>query len=181
MTFLMVMFVLILQFLWKYIDDLVGKGLDIGVILEFMMLAAANLVQMALPLAVLLAAVMTMGNLGEHNELLALKASGISLQRIIAPLFIVELLLSVGGFLFADKVLPYTNLKFTSLLFSVQKQRPELQIKPGVFYNGIQDYTIKVDKRDEKTGLLYNLIIYDHSKQNGNSSITLADSGYLRM
>jgi lipopolysaccharide export system permease protein len=181
MTFFMVMFVLILQFLWRYIDDLVGKGLDFLVILELMVYAAANLVQMALPLAILLASIMTMGNLGEHNELLALKASGISLQRIIAPLFVVALLFSVGGFLFADKVLPYTNLKFSSLLFSVQKQRPELQIKPGVFYNGIQGYTIKVDKRDEKTGLLHNIIIYDHSKENGNNSITLADSGYLKM
>ncbi|GHT10540.1 hypothetical protein AGMMS4956_02030 [Bacteroidia bacterium] len=175
------MFVLVLQFLWLYIDDLVGKGLDAVVVVELITYAAANLIPMALPLSMLLASIMTMGNLGEHNELLALKSSGISLSRIMFPIFIVAICFTLGSFFFSNNVLPYTNLKFTSLLFSVKQQRPELQIKPGVFYDGIEDYIIKVDSKDEETGLLHNVIIYNHSAKNGNKSLTIANTGYLRV
>lgn len=177
----MVMFVLILQFLWMYIDDLVGKGLEWTVIAELILYASGNLVIMALPLSTLLSSIMAVGNLGEHNELLALKASGISLPRIMAPLLVVVCMITAADFFFSNNVLPYFNLKFTSLLYDVKQQRPELQIKEGVFYDGINNYTIRVDDKNDDTGLLKGIIIYDHSKGNGNRSVTIADSGYLRM
>jgi lipopolysaccharide export system permease protein len=180
-TFFVVMFVLVLQFLWLYIDDMVGKGLEIMVVVELISYAAINLITMALPLTVLLASIMVMGNLGEHNELLALKASGISLWRIAFPVFVVVTMLSVGSFVVANNVLPYTNLKFTSLLFSVKQQRPELQIQPGIFYDGIQDYIVKADDKNDETGMLLNLMIYNHGDPNGARSLTVADSGYLRI
>jgi lipopolysaccharide export system permease protein len=177
----MVMFVLILQFLWLYIDDLVGKGLEWSVIAELILYASGNLLIMALPLSLLLASIMAVGNLGEHNELLALKASGISLPRIMAPLVVVAGLFTVGDFFFANNALPYINLKFSSLLYDVKQQRPELQIEEGVFYDGIKNYTIRVGDKDENTGLLRRVIIYDHSKGSGNRAVTIADSGYLRV
>ncbi|GHT65680.1 hypothetical protein FACS189452_00220 [Bacteroidia bacterium] len=172
---------MVLQFLWLYIDDLVGKGLDTLVVVELISYAAANLIPMVLPLSMLLTSIMTMGGLGEHNELLALKASGISLARIMSPLFVIAALFSISSFVFSNNILPYTNLKFTSLLFSVKQQRPEMQIKAGVFYDGIEGYVIKVDSKDEETSLLHNVIIYNHNEQNGNKSLTIADSGYLRI
>ncbi|MDR1022926.1 MAG: LptF/LptG family permease [Prevotellaceae bacterium] len=181
LTFFMTMFVLILQFLWIWIDELVGKGLEWGVILELIFYYSGNLFMMALPLATLLSSIMAIGNLGEHNELLALKSAGISLPRILAPLMVVACLLAVGGFLFSNNLLPYFNLKATALLFDVKQQRPELQIKEGVFYDGINDYIIRVKDKDEKTGLLCDIMIYDHSGNNGNRSLTIADSGYMRI
>lgn len=170
-----------MQFLWKYIDDLVGKGLDATVISELLMYTAASLVPMGIPLAVLLASLMTMGSLGENYELTALKAAGISLQRIMRPLILFSFLISILAFLFANYVLPITNLKMRSLLYDIQQQRPELQIKEGVFYNGIEDYSIYIGKRDYKTNLLKNIKIYDHSDRKGNISVTLADSGYMKI
>jgi lipopolysaccharide export system permease protein len=177
----MTMFVLILQFLWMYIDELVGKGLEWTVILEFIFYYSGNLFMMALPLATLLSSVMTMGNLGEHNELLALKSAGISLQRILAPLMVIACVFAAAGFLFSNNLLPYLNLKGTTLLFDIRQQRPELQIKEGIFYDGIADYTIRVANKDEKTGLLCGIMIYDHSNGSGNRSLTIADSGYMRI
>jgi lipopolysaccharide export system permease protein len=180
-TFFIVMFVLILQFLWLYIDDLVGKGLDAGVVTELIFYAAINLVTMALPLSVLLSSIMVMGNLGEHNELMALKSAGISLPRIAVPVFVAVAMLTIASFVVANNIIPYTNLKFTSLLFSVKQQRPELQIKPGVFYDGIEGYVMKIDSKDEETGLLHGVMIYDHSDNSGRHALTIADSGYLRI
>jgi len=170
-----------MQFLWKYIDDLVGKGLELHIISELLIYTAASLVPMAIPLAVLLASLMNMGDLGENYELTALKAAGISLQRIMRPLIIMSFAIAVMAFLFANYVLPITNLKMRSLLYDIQQQRPELQIKEGVFYNGIQNYSIYIGKRDYKTNLLKNIKIYDHSNGRGNVSVTLADSGYMKI
>ncbi|MDR3367081.1 MAG: LptF/LptG family permease [Prevotellaceae bacterium] len=181
LAFLMTMFVLILQFLWMYIDELVGKGLEWAVILEFIFYYSGNLFMMALPLATLLSSVMAMGNLGEHNELLALKSAGVSLQRILAPLMVIACLFAVGGFLFSNNLLPYLNLKGTTLLYDIRQQRPELQIREGLFYDGIADYTIRVANKDEETGLLCDIMIYDHSNGSGNRSLTIADSGYMRI
>jgi lipopolysaccharide export system permease protein len=181
LAFFMTMFVLILQFLWMWIDDLVGKGLEWKVILELIFYYSGNLFMMALPLATLLSSIMAIGNLGEHNELLALKSAGISLPRILAPLLAAACLLAVSGFLFSNNLLPYFNLKATALLYDVRQQRPELQIKEGMFYDGITNYTIRVKEKDEKTGLLSNIMIYDHSAGSGNRSLTIADSGYIRI
>jgi lipopolysaccharide export system permease protein len=177
----MTMFVLILQFLWMYIDELVGKGLEWGVILEFIFYCSGNLFMMALPLATLLSSIMAMGNLGEHNELLALKSAGISLQRILAPLMAIACVFAITGFLFSNNLLPYLNLKSTTLLYDIRQQRTELQIKEGTFYDGITNYTIRVGTKDAKTGLLCNIMIYDHSNGSGNRSLTIADSGYMRI
>jgi len=170
-----------MQFLWKYIDDLVGKGLEFSVIVELLTYTSASLVPMALPLAILLASLMTFGNLGENYELLALKSAGVSLQRIMFPIIILVILLSVGAFYFANVVLPYSNLKMKSLLWDVKRQRPELTIKTGVFYSGIPNYNIRINEKDPKTNLLKDIQIYDHSERRGNTKVIIADSGYMKM
>ncbi len=181
MTFFIVMFILLMQFLWKYIDDLVGKGLEFNVILELLLYASAGLVPMALPLSTLLASLMTMGNFGEHNELLAMKSAGISLPRIMSPLIVLTILISVGGFFFSNNVLPYTNLKISSLLYDVKQQRPELQLKIGVFNSDIEGLSIKIGSKDPKTNLMRRIMIYDHRSNEGNLMVTVADSGYMRI
>ena len=181
MTFFIVMFILLMQFLWKYIDDLVGKGLEIHVIVELLLYASAGLVPMALPLSTLLASLMTLGNLGENNELLAMKSAGISLPRIMSPLIVVTVFISVGAFFFANNIMPYTNLKMSTLLWDVRNQRPELQIKVGIFNNDIEGYSIKIGDRDPKTSLMRNLLIYDHRSKEGNLAVTVADSGYMHI
>lgn len=180
-TFFISVFLLLMQFLWKYIDDLVGKGLEWNVIGELLLYASAGLVPMALPLSILLASIMAFGNLGERNELMALKSSGISLQRIMLPLLIVNIIIGFSAFLFSNHVLPYTNLKMGALLYDVRQQRPELSIKEGVFYKGIDDITIKVKSKDKKTGTMHGLMIYDHRKRDGNMNVTIADSGTMVM
>ena len=181
MTFFIVMFILLMQFLWKYIDDLVGKGLDIDIIFELLLYASAGLVPMALPLSTLLASLMTMGNMGENNELLAMKSAGISLPRIMSPLIILAILVSTGAFFFANNVLPHTNLKISSLLYDVKQQRPELQIKPGIFNNDIDGYSIKIAQKDPRTNLMRRIMIYDHRSNEGNLLVTVADSGYMQV
>ena len=180
-TFIISVFLLLMQFLWKYLDDLVGKGLQWDIIAELLFYASASFVPMALPLAILLSSLMTFGNLGEHYELVALKSAGISLQRIMFPLVIVSIIISICAFFFSNNILPYTNLKMRSLLYDVRNQRPELNIKPGVFYKGIEGYAIKVAKKDHNTNTLYNVMIYDHKSRYGNLYVTIADSGYMRV
>jgi len=170
-----------MQFLWRYIDDLVGKGLELPIISELLMYTSASLVPMAVPLAVLLASLMCFGNLGENNELLALKSSGISLQKIMSPLIILVSLITIGAFLFNNNVLPYANLKMRSLLYDIQKQNPEMQIKPGIFDNSIEGFSIRVEEKDPRTNLLKGIHIYDHTENLGNIIVTVADSGYIRM
>lgn len=181
LTFCISLFLLLMQFLWKYIDDLVGKGLDFSVISELLMYALAGLVPMALPLSILLASLMTFGNLGEHYELISLKSAGISLPRIMSPLIILTLIISIGAFFFSNNVLPYTNLKMGTLLFDVRHQRPEVSIKEGVFYNGIEGYSIKIGKKNKANGELYNLMIYNHSARMGDVEVTIADSGRMEV
>lgn len=181
MTFFIVMFILLMQFLWKYIDDMVGKGLEFHVILELLLYASASLVPMALPLSTLLASLMTLGNLGENNELLAMKSAGISLPRIMSPLIIITTIITIGAFFFSNNILPYTNLKMSTLLWDVRNQRPELQIKVGVFNNDIEGYSIKIGDRDPQTSLMSNLLIYDHRSKEGNLAVTVADSGYMHI
>lgn len=160
---------------------MVGKGLEISIIAELLLYASAGLVPMALPLSVLLSSLMTFGNLGENYELIALKSAGISLQRIMFPLIIIVIIISIGAFYFSNNIMPYTNLKFGSLLYDVRHQKPEIDIKEGVFYNGIDGYSIKIAKKNKKNNLLYNLMIYDHSKRNGNLTVTIADSGTMKI
>lgn len=181
MTFFIVLFLLLMQFLWRYIDELVGKGLEFKIIGELLVYAASSLVPLALPLAILLSSLMTFGNMGEFYELTAMKSSGISLRRIMFPLIFLVMLISAGAFVFANNVLPVTNLKMKSLLYDVRNQRPEVQIMEGVFYNGIDNFSIRVNRRDPVTGMLYDLKIYDHTAHKGNVSVTVADSGRMKM
>ncbi len=181
LTFFFVIFILLMQFLWKYIDDLIGKGLEFGIISEFLVYTSASLVPLALPLAVLLASLMTFGNLAENLELLAAKSSGISLVRIMAPVIVLSTLISVGAFFFSNHVLPYSNLKMRSLLYDIQQQRPEMTIKPGVFDNSLEGYSIRIGDKDSRTSLLKDIMIYDHTDKKGNISVTVADSGYMKM
>jgi lipopolysaccharide export system permease protein len=143
--------------------------------------AAASFVPMALPLAVLLAALMTFGGLGENYELTALKSAGISLKRIMYPLFILIAFISIAAFFYSNISLPYFNWKMRSLIYDIQQQRPELQLKEGTFFNGIENYSIRIGKKDPKTNLIHNIKIYDHTSNRGNVSVTTADSGYIRM
>lgn len=179
LTFFIVIFILLMQFLWRYIEDLAGKGLEFSVVVELMFYVATCLVPMALPLAILLASLMTMGNLGENYELTAMKASGIPLPRIVMPLIICSIFLSSLAFLFSNYVLPISQKKMTSLLWDITRQKPELQIKEGVFNNGLSDYSIRVGKKDTKTNLLYQVKIYDHRNMQGNVAVYIADSGYI--
>lgn len=175
------MFVLLMQFVWKYVDDFVGKGLEWYIIAELMFYVSATIVPMALPLAILLASIMTFGNLAESYELTALKSAGVSLQKIMRPLIILTVFTSVGAFLFSNYVLPLANLKMGSLLYDITHQKPALDIREGVFYNGINDYTIRVNKKDNKKNILYGIMIYDHTQRAGNNKIIVAREGSMAL
>jgi lipopolysaccharide export system permease protein len=136
---------------------------------------------MALPLSVLLSSIMTMGNMGQHNELMSLKAAGISLPRILMPLVIFIMFVALGAFYFANNVMPYTNLKMGVLLHDVRQQKPEVSIKEGVFSDALEGLSIKVSRKNKETGMLYDLLIYDHSESNGNREVTVADSATLKL
>ena len=180
-TFFVVLFILLMQFLWKYIDDLVGKGLEWYVISELLFYASATLVPLALPLAILVSSIMTMGDLAENYELVAAKSAGISLQRILQPMLLTAVLVSIMAFYFSNYILPYTNLKMGSLLYDVRQQKPALYIREGVFYNGIDGYSIKIGKKEADNQTLKNVMIYDHSAQRGNSKVIVAKSGKMAM
>lgn len=181
MTFFISLFILLMQFLWKYIDDLVGKGLGWFVIVKLMLYFAATMVPLALPMAILLSSLMTFGNLAEHFELAACKASGVSLQRMMRPLFVLTFFISILAFYFSNNILPIANLKMNALLYDVRQQKPALYIKEGVFYNGIDGYSIKVGKKEDDGQTLRNVMIYDHSENKGNTQLTLADRGKMVM
>lgn len=179
MTFFIVLFIVLMQFLWKYIDDLVGKGLEISVLAELFFYAAISMVPMSLPLAILLASLMTFGNLGEKFELTAMKASGISLLQVMAPLIIFISGISIGAFFFQNHVLPHAQVKMWTLLFSIKQTSPELEIPEGVFYSEITGYNLFVQSKNKETGMLYDVMIYDVTQGGDNSTIMLADSAQL--
>jgi len=181
LTFFIALFLLLMQFLWRYIDELVGKGLDISVIAELMLYTSVSLIPLALPLAILLSSIMTFGNMGEHNELMALKSAGINLYRIMLPLIVFIIFVSGAAFFFSNNIMPYTNLKMGSLFYDVRKQRPEVTIKEGVFSDLLEGYVIKVSRKNKKTSMLYDLMIYDHTDKNGNSKVTVADSAFMEV
>lgn len=179
LTFFIAQFVLVMQFLWKYVDDLVGKGLSTGVLLELLMYASARLVPLALPLAVLLASIMTYGALGEHYELTAVKSAGVSLLRFMRPLVITVTGISIFAFVFSNNILPMANLKFGALLYDIRHQKPTVALKPNIFYNGINGFFIKVGSKDDETNTLYNLTVYDHTSGKGNDHVITADKGSM--
>ncbi len=181
MTFFITLFVILMQFLWRYIDDLVGKGLEWYIIAKLLFYASSTFVPLALPLAILLSSLMTFGNLGENYELVAMKASGISLRRIMMPLVVVSVIISVVAFYFSNNVLPIANLKFKSLLHDVREQKLALDIKEGIFYNGMEGYSIRVGKKEKDDKTIRNILIYDHTDKKGNTNVTVADSGRMAL
>lgn len=181
MTFFICVFILLMQFLWKYIDDLVGKGLEWTVVTELLFYAAFALIPLAFPLAMLLSSIMTFGNLGENYELVAMKASGISLFRIMRPLLVIAILLTGIAFFFSNNILPKTNLKFHSLLLGVRHQKPEMVIKEGVFVNDMPNFSLKVERKGKDNNMLYDVMIYNHADNQGNIKVTVADSGKMEI
>ena len=179
-TFFIVLVILILQFLWMYVDELAGKGLDFKILSELLYHFSLTFVPTALPLAILLASLMTFGNMGEFSELSALKASGIPLQRIMLPLFILIGFIAVISFFFSNNVLPYSSDKARTLLWDIRRKKPDINIQAGTFYNGVPDFSIKITTKEPVTNRLDNLIIYDHRERRGNTSVILADSGYMK-
>ncbi len=181
MTFFICLFIVLMQFLWRYIDDLVGKGLEIHVLGELFFYAALTMVPMALPLAILLASLMTFGNLGERFELTAMKASGVSLVKVMRPLIVFIALVAVGAFFFQNYVLPIAQTKMWTLLYSVRQKSPEVEIPEGVFYDQIPGYNLYVESKNPETGTLFDMMIYDVSRGFDNTRVILADSGHLKM
>ena len=170
-----------MQFLWLYIDELVGKGLSFKVILEFLGWGSATLLPLSLPLATLLASMMTMGTLGENNELLAIKAAGISLQRVFAPLAIVCGVISIGAFFVSNDLIPVAYNNIYTLRDDIGRTKEEIKIPTRTFYNGIEGYILRVDERNDETGMMHGVMVYNHTKNKGNTSLTLADSAEMKM
>ncbi|MCR9154598.1 MAG: LptF/LptG family permease [Bacteroidetes bacterium] len=181
-TFFVMVLFLLMQFVWKYIDDLVGRGVEWYYIAELLFYTSATLVPMALPLAVLLSSIMVLGTLGENYEMAALKSSGLSLMRVMRPLLGFVLILSVAAFLFANYVIPVANLHSENLRRNISNKKPALSIRPGIFYTGIAGYSIKVsDKYGPNQNLLDEILIYDHTQNNGNMKVIIADSGKMKV
>ncbi|MFR9592136.1 MAG: LptF/LptG family permease [Rikenellaceae bacterium] len=181
MTFFIVMFILMMNFVWRYIDELVGKGLEFSIIVELLSYAMINMVPLGLPLALLLAAIMTMGNLGENYELLAMKSAGMSLPKIIEPLIYLIVVISIASFFIINDLVPYANKKMFSTLYDIRKQKQVIEFKDGLFFNGIENMSIRVEKQEPDTKLLRDVLIYDNRDMRGNMTTTIADSGYIRL
>lgn len=180
-TFCIAIFVLLMQFIWLYIDDLVGKGLEWYILAKFLFYVSVTLVPMALPLAILLSSLMTFGNLAENYELVAMKSAGLSLQKIMRPLTITSIVISLTAFYFANNVLPWANLKMQSMLFDITHSKQAINIKDGIFYNGISGCSIRVGKKVNESNLLKDVMIYDHRAIQGNNKVAFADSGHMQI
>ena len=179
-TFGVCLFIMLMQFLWKYVENMVGKGVEMQVLAEMFFYMALYLIPMTLPLAILLASLMTFGNLGERFELLAMKAAGVSLFRIMRPIMIFLIFVVGASFFFQNNVLPSTQARMWTMLSSIKNQKPELQIPEGSFFKEIPNYNVYVKKKDKTGGMLRDMVIYDFSNGFDNVSVTLADSGKLK-
>ncbi len=181
MTFFIIMFILLMNILWRYIDELVGKGLGLDIILELLGHALITMLPMGLPLVMLLAAIMTMGNLGENYELLAMKSAGMSLPKILQPLILTVGVVAVFSFFLANNLVPYSFRQMYSLRYDIRQQKQTLEFQDGLFFNGIDDMSIRVGHQNPETGLLTDVLIYDNRSTDGNMTTTMADSGYIRL
>jgi lipopolysaccharide export system permease protein len=177
-TFFIVFFVLMMQSLWKYIDDLVGKDLDLITIGKFLWYASASLLTLTMPIAILISSIMTFGNLGESFELVAIKSAGISLLRFMRPLMFVAMVLCGVTFLFANYIIPYANLKFKTLYYDISYKKPALDLKQGTFYNYIPGYSIKVGKKENDGKTIHNVLIYEQQSILQDNSI-IAEKGIM--
>jgi lipopolysaccharide export system permease protein len=181
LTFFLALLIILMQFLWKYVDDLVGKGLDWYLILELLFYASATFVSLALPLAVLLSSLMTFGSLGEKYEIVALKSAGVSVSTLMRPLAFIALFIAFFSFWFSDNILPMANVKMKTLLYEIREQKPALAIPEGSFYDGFGDYTIRIGKKYRDNENIEDIIIYDHSRRHGNNTVTYAKKGKMTM
>lgn len=180
-TFFVVLFILLMQFIWLYIDDLAGKGLTWITIGQLMFFFSASIIPLALPLSILLASIMTFGNLGETYELIAAKAAGISIWRIFRPMFYIMILLSLFGFFVSNVLIPKATLKYKALLYDIKQQKPSLLIKEGVFYNGIEGISMRVGKKDPVTSELQDIVIYNNRNTGGHPVVIVAERGKMHM
>ncbi len=178
-TFFITTFVLVLQFMWLYIDDMVGKGLDAWTVLRMLMYIAATVVPLALPLAVLLSSIMTLGNLGETYELVAIKSAGISLLRFLRPLFVVSIGITLLAFFFNNNVYPVANLKMQTLKYDIIYTKPAFDIKEGVFFDRIDGYVIKIGKKESNDSVIRNVVIYEQNNAGQQDNMIVADSGKM--
>ena len=179
-TFFIAFFVLMMQILWKYIDDLVGKGLDFLTIAQFLWYTSASLLTLAMPIAILISSIMTFGNLGESFELVAIKSSGISLLRFMRPLMFISVIFCGITFLFANYIIPYANLKFVTLYNDIYFKKPAFDLKEGVFYTQIPNYAIKIGKKEKDNRTIHNVLIYDQSNYLQDNTI-VAESGVMKI
>ncbi|MEJ6796356.1 MAG: LptF/LptG family permease [Flavobacteriales bacterium] len=179
LSFFIWLFIFELQFVWKYIDDLIGKGLNWTIILELLIYASAPLVNLALPVSIVLSSIMTFGNLSEHFELTAMKASGMGLFRIMRPLIFFIIIVSFSAFGFANNIMPVATLKFKTLLFSVTKKAPTMNIVPNIFYTDIDGFVIRARENDTETGKMTDVLIYDHTLNQGNRRVIRAKRGVM--
>lgn len=180
LTFTISVFVLLMQFVWKYIDDLVGKGLEFGVIAELLLYASATFVPMALPIAILFASIMTMGNFGEKYELVAMKAGGISISRAMLPMAFVVLILTGMAFYFANNVMPEAMLRYRMTLYDVTRKKPAVNIRPGEYYKEIDGYVIRVGSKSQDGRILQDVVIYDHTKGIAETNVIVARTGIMQ-
>lgn len=180
LTFAIVEFILLMQYMLKYVEDLVGKDLGFWVIAQLLGYFGLLMIPMSLPLAVLLSSLMTFGNLGEHRELTAIKSAGISLLRILRPVGLVAIILTIGAFLFNNYGVPRAALKAYSLMWDARQAKLALDIREKVFYNGLPGYVLKVGKKYPDGSSLGDIMIYDHTSGRGNTTVILADSGFMR-
>ena len=181
LTFAVAVFVLLMQFIWKYVDDIAGKGLSVGIILELLLDASATFVPMALPIAVLFASIMTMGNLGEHYELVAIKSGGIPLWRTMMPMGVIVLAMTVIAFFFANNVMPSAVLKYRTTLYDITRKKPALNIKPGEYYKEIDGFVIRVNEKDPDGRTLHDITVYDKRTTSNKPDVIVAHHGIMQM
>lgn len=180
-TFIISDFVLLMQFFWLYVDELVGKGLEWYILAELLFYASATFVPLALPIGILLASLMAFGNLGENYELIALKSAGISLKRILTPVVLLTAFLSVFALYYSDQILPKANLKFTSVFYDIRNQKLAFNLTEGVYYKDIEGYAIKINKKDPDDKTIYGVIVHDHTDGKGNTNVTFAEKGIMEI
>ena len=178
---LVVIFIFMMQFLWVYIDELVGKGLSLGIIAEFLLWGSCTMLPYSLPLATLLAAMMTVGQMAENNELIAIKSAGIPLTRTLMPLFVASALISIGAFYASNDLVPYSFDQIYTLRDDIGRTKGEINIPSGTFYDGIDGYTLRVESQDRNNGMMHKVMVYDHTGNKGNTTLTLADSAMMKM
>ena len=180
LTFAIAVFVLLMQFVWKYIDDMVGKGLDFIIIAKLLFYASATFVPMALPISVLFASIMTMGNFGEKYELVAMKAGGVSLSRVMMPMAFVAILLTGIAFYFANNVMPAAMLQYRTILYDVTRKKPAVNIRPSEYYSEIDGYVIRINKKDPDGQTLREITIYDHTQGMAKTNVITAQRGIMQ-